>query len=475
VKNKTANKMRKTALILINILLMLSVYGQNIEKDIRQGEESNKAIIAQIGIYDHPAIKNLEAVGEQLVSHLEERKFDYQFAILDMQDPNAMALPGGYVYFSRGLLVLVNSEDELAGVMGHEITHVHDQHSRKSQNRSIFSSIFMIPGAIVGVFLPKAGGLLIAPVALYNSGYSRSNEKSADLNGAKLAAASGFDPNGLTEILDKISKELTLETGSEERSSWLDSHPYTPKRVDELNKYIPKLNYEKQNISPEEHKAFIMNLEGIVIGDDPKGGIFQNGTFLHPEMNFAFSYPKDWTAINSPVSLAIVSPDKEAQLALQLEDTAKDPSEYAMSFMREYSKRNSPPPFRNEAIKVNDFPAHILQFESMSRDTKYIASVLWLTRDGRTYQFVEISNEAQSDVLVETVKSLHGLTEEERNTIYKTSIHIVQAKEGETIGKLSERTGNSLDLEFTALINNLAVDTTLSSSDWLKIGVKEKY
>ena len=467
--------MKITAVFLLNLILFLNVSGQNIEKDIRQGEESNKAIIAQIGIYEHPAIKNLEEVGGRLVSHLEERKFDYQFAILDMQEANAMALPGGYVYFSRGLLALVNSEDELAGVMGHEITHVHDQHSRKSQNRSIFSSIFMIPGAIVGVFLPTAGSLLIAPVALYNSGYSRSNEKSADINGATLAAASGFDPNGLIAILDKISKEVAMETGSEEGSSWFDSHPYTPKRVDELNKYIPKLNYKKQNISPEEHKAFLMNLEGIVIGDDPKAGIFQDGKFLHPEMNFAFSYPKDWKTVNSPSALLMISPEKDAQLAVQLEDTAKDPSEYAQAFMREYSKRNSAAPIRNEALKINDFPAHLLQFETMSRDTRYIASVLWLTRGDVTYQFIEISDLSKSDLLMESVKSFHSLSEEERDNIYKTSIHIVQAKEGETIAELSKRTGNALDLDFTVLINNLDLDTPLSSSDWLKIGVKEKY
>jgi len=465
----------KISLVLLQLFIVLFSYGQSLEKDVALGEEANKAIITQIGLYEHPALENLNEVGQKLVQYLDPQKFDYKFGILDMQEPNAMALPGGFVYFSRGLLVLVNSEDELAGVMGHEITHVHNQHARKSQNRSIFSSILLIPGAIVGTIAPNAGNLLISPVLLFNSAYSRSNEKEADLNGAKLASAAGYDPSGIAIILEKISDEVSLESGNVEKSSWFDSHPYTPKRVEELNKYIPKLDYEKQPENNKKHKAFLDHLEGIVIGEDPRTGLIKDGEFLHPDMNFVFSFPSDWIGINSPNALSFSSPDKNSQLVFLLADSSKDPSQHAEIFLKEFSKNYDIQAKQNEAIKVNGFPAHIIQFEKMYQGQRIIGKLLWLKRDGRVYQFVEIVEQKYSQVLDECVESFHTMSSDERNSIYKTTVHIVQANEGETLEELSLRTGNSLTIEFTSLINNLAKDAILNNTDWVKIGVDSKY
>ncbi len=465
----------KITLVILQLFFTHLIYGQSIEKDIALGKETNKAIISQIGLYEHPALINLNEVGQKLVHYLDPQKFDYEFGILDMNEPNAMALPGGYVYFSRGLLVLVNSEDELAGVMGHEITHVHDQHGRKAQNRSLFSSIFLIPGAIVGIFAPSAGSLLISPVFLFNSAYSRSNEKSADQKGAKLAYSAGYDPSGIAIILNKISEETLLESGNEEKSTWFDSHPYTPKRVEELNKYIPKLDYEKIPEGAVQHKAFLDHLEGIIIGDDPKTGIIRNGQFLHPDMGFVFSFPNDWIATNSPNSLSFSSPDKNSQLVFLLADSMTDPTMLANTFLDEFSRNYKIEPSRNEALTINGYPAHIIQFEKIYEDQKIVGKLLWLTRDGRTYQFVEIAEEKYSNALDECVQSFHTITIEERDSIYKTTVHIVQANEGETLEELSIRTGNSLTIEFTSLINNLAKDAILSDVNWVKIGVELKY
>lgn len=466
----------KIALLSILLLVVNISIGQNIDKEKVIGEEANKMVISQIGLYDHSYEESLNEIGQQLLNNLDNKLFDYTFSIIDMEIPNAMALPGGYVYFSRGILVLVNSEDELAGVMSHEINHVYKQHSRKARNRSLFSDILKIPGALLGSVAPVAGGLLIAPLALYDSGYSRSNEKQADKEGVKLSAATGYDPNGLPLLLDKISDEIKMETGEEEESTWFDSHPYTPKRVEDMNKQISKLDYTSKNTTSEEHAAFIRKLEGICIGDNPKNGIFQNGKFIHPDLAFSFTYPKDWRKINTPSSVGFISKDEKSQLVFSIADSAKDPSVYSDELINTFYKYYNVSPTRDESIEINGFPAQIVQFEEERDEAILVATFLWLTRDDRSYEFVQIGDDKYHSILEKTAKSLHIISAEERDSIYQTLLKVVQVNEGETLEELSKRTNNVLELDYTALINNLAsTDSKLESSSWIKIGVEVKY
>ncbi len=469
--------MKKNFLLLLSLLISVVSFGQNVQKDNEIGEEANKQIIAQIGLYEHSSQEYLNDVGQKLVSNIDEKLFDYQFAILDMEVPNAMALPGGYVYFSRSILVLANSEDELAGVMGHEITHVHLQHARKAKNKGLFSSILLLPAVVLGSLAP--GEIISAPFTasykLLNAGYSRSNETESDHDGAILAAKSGYDPYGLALILHKISLDVKIETGNEEMSTWFDSHPYTPKRVKKLDKLIPTIEVTESEYIASDHKAFLDKLEGICIGTNPDAGIFQDNTFLHPVMNFSMAVPKGWKTINTTTTVVYSSTDVKSQLAFTLADTVLDPAQFSEEFMKEYNRHYTSKPTRNERLDINGYPAQILSFEKEADGVKIIASLLWLTRDNRTYQFIQIGDEIYSTVLEETANSLHVMSSKERNSIYQTVLHVVQPQEGETLEELSKRTGNVLNSDYTQLINNLKSDEKLSASQWIKIGIKEKY
>jgi predicted Zn-dependent protease len=452
-----------------------TVGAQNLERELAMGQEAKEQLEQQIGFYQHPANEYLTSIGDRLVSNLEDRVFDYHFGILDMKEPNALAVPGGDIYFSRGILLLANSEEELGGVMGHEIIHVYKSHSRKASNRSILTGIFKVPGAIVGVFAPTAGGILMAPFAMFDAGYSRKNEKQADELGAQLAAKSGYNPEGLATILGKISSESAMETGAEEQRSFFSTHPYTPKRLDDLDKTIKKINYDDSNTKTASRAAFLKSLEGIVIGDNPAHGVFHESQFLHPELNIAFSYPEGWDGVNTPMFVGVVSPDRNAQLVLSLGDTIKSPSKTAGDFAREYYRYYGYEPKRDEALEVNGYPAHILSYEGQSEEGLIVLSFLWLRRDEHMYRFAALGTAQYKNVIMETVESFHMLKNAERELITQTVLKVVESQQGETLKELTERTGNTLTPAFTALINDLDEETVLPGGSLVKIGSVEAY
>lgn len=469
-------KIKSTLTLVFSFLLSISSFAQSsIEKDKQQGAEVNEQLKQAIGVYEHSSNIYLNEIGQRLVSNLEDQLFDYEYGILDMKEPNAMALPGGYVYFSRGILILANSEDELAGVMGHETIHVHERHSRKSQNKGILTGILSIPGAIVGVFAPNAGGLLMAPFSMMNASYSRKHEKEADDLGAKLAAKSGYDPYGLPQILEKISEETKLETDQEEEKSFFNSHPYTPDRIEDLDKVIKKIDYDRTEDIATNHKAFLDKLDGIVIGDNPEHGTFQDSLFIHPDLNFTLEYPKGWNSENTPAAAGVFSPDEKAQIVFALSDTSESPDQSAKEFAEAYYKYYSMEPKHGEKLEINGFPAHLLVYEQQSDEGLVVFSMIWLKRNDFTFKFASMSLAKYGDVSIKMAKSLHTITDAERNSITQTEVDIVAAKDGETIEELSKRTGNVLSVDYLALINNVKIDEKLIEGQWVKIGVVTKY
>ncbi|MFB3041912.1 MAG: M48 family metalloprotease, partial [Candidatus Poribacteria bacterium] len=239
----------KWHLPLLSFLLTSSSisFCQSIELDKKLGAENAKIVEVQIGLYPDEAITEyVRSIGNRLVAALDDNPFEFQFHIADDPIPNAFALPGGYVYVTRGILSLMTTEDELACVMAHEIIHVIKRHSVKQMRSSFLPRLLELPGVIVGTVVNEdLGKLLNMPIIISNSlllsSYSRKHETESDTKGIELASKVGYDPTAMTAILVRLSQAVEVLTNEKEKKSYFSSHPYTPDRVNDINKTASRL------------------------------------------------------------------------------------------------------------------------------------------------------------------------------------------------------------------------------------------
>ncbi len=184
--------------------------------DQRAGEEQKSEVAAALGLVRDAKVQTLvEAIGRRLLAHAPPRTFNYTFGVVDQWPPNAFTLPGGAVYVSRGLLVLSNSEDELANVLAHEIMHAAARHAAARQQ-------------VAGGMNPFAM-VLTSPIFL--AAYSRDQEREADRGGQSMAAAAGYDPAGMNDFLASLGNVERLLAGASRMPGFFDTHPPTNERT----------------------------------------------------------------------------------------------------------------------------------------------------------------------------------------------------------------------------------------------------
>ena len=472
--------MKKIIIVLITFIVNISVLNaQDFSYDKKIGAEAAKQVESTMGIYPDSALRAYVAeVGNRLVRMLGNPPVDFLFHLIDSPEPNAFALPGGYIYITRGLLVLVNDESELADVMGHEMIHVTKRHSVKQQKKGILPAILQIPGAIIGMASPGLGNLINTPInfgsQVFLSSYSRSQEKEADKYGVKLASKAGYDPSKLAVILHSLSEEVERMTGEAEKKSYLASHPYTPKREAYLNEEIETLEWTpKKAIAPTKEDVY-KKMEGMVFGQNPQQGIFVDSLFMHPDLNFALIFPSKWQTMNIPVAVGAMEEKGEAQIVLQLDNSGKDPDSLGLAFM-DYLKKNNLSPKESKSMKINGNPAYYISLHDDTGEKPVEIQSWWIKMNSLVFQIVGMGYLEHGDAIRKSVQSFRKLTKGEKAGISSLKIHFAKANEGESLEDFSKRTNNNWDVETMLIMNNLENDAKLTSGQVLKIAVKEPY
>ncbi len=471
--------MKKILLISVAAFCLLigSAKGQSIDLDKQMGAENSKAVETQMGIYDDEEMTAyFNKVGQKLVSHLENPLFKYQFKIVPDMSPNAFALPGGYIYITTGILPLLKSEDELAGIIGHEIIHSNNRHSIKQMKKSIVPHILEIPGNLVGVISKPVGDLVNAPIKVSNSlllsSYSRKFETEADDYGVRLAAKAGYDPTTLPDVLKRMNEAIEVLTGNKEEKSYFSDHPYTPNRIENLNKQFKEITIvPSKNISPN----FLYEFDGVMFGDSPSKGVVRDNEFLHPDLNFYIQFPEKWTVDNQSDAVNAYQPDGKAAASLTIESEGLTPKEAGEKFLEKIdSKFKSNITYAKEYV-VNGKKGFLISFVEESKHAKMYAYILWLPQGNKVFKLLGVAPiEYQSD-LEESAASLRVLTKKEKSSIKENYISVVKAKKGETIKQLSKRTGNKLLLELTAVANDHTLSDKLKGGELIKIVLDKPY
>ena len=443
------------------------------------GDEEAKKVEQQMGVVrDHDLMVYVVALGTKLAAVSELPEGPWQFKVIDRPEPNAFALPGGHVYVTRGLLSLVNSEDELAGVIGHEIAHVTADHSAKRMAAAIVTAPVNIAtgiaGGVLGIVSPTLGSVVTGTGQLLTGGlvlapYSREQEHEADEIGQNLAARAGYDPAGLSRFLNTLDRDVALLSKEERNFHFLDSHPLTPDRVERTEERAKGLTQAASSPIARGRDAMLAKLEGILVGEDPAQGVFVKSRFLHPEFDLAMTFPAEWETRNTNDAAGAVSPKKDGVIALRM--AAEDQS--LKEVLDETAKDQ--PGVKFERLQINGLPAARTRFDGDDE----VVEITLIEYDKYVYAVVGESLASVSKKYLPlfraTASSFHPLKDTERRAISESRLRVRKAQAGETPAQIAKRTDSTWDAAHVAVANGVEVGDRFDAGRSVKLALPQLY
>lgn len=458
--------------------------GMSEEAEVAQGAQAATEVEAFIGFAgDEELNAYVTDLGNRLVQHSSRSHLDFEFHVVDMEEPNAFALPGGFIYVSRGLLAIMNREDELAAVLGHEIGHVAARHSvarQRAQKPWLPLQILAgIGGAAASVVSEELGstvaGLGQVPASLALASYSRKQEEEADRLGQQYIAAEGWDPAALARSMDALTREQELHGGRDpNQRSFFDSHPTTPDRAREARAYAEALTRAPPSPIATDRSGFVTRLDGLVVGASARGGVFIDERFLHPELGFAMTFPQEWNHANAPAAVVAQAPDNSAVLALQVVAEGDDPTPAADAVAAEVPLRERSPLTRTNGMSRITGTARV---ESQAGELSlYFA---WTAKDGLVYEVVGATPsphwERHRQAFATTAESFRALSSEELAEIEEDRLRLVTARAGETVDEVAERSNSQWSIAKVSAANDMPMGEAVQPGVLVKVSKKEPY
>lgn len=295
------------------------------QHEISLGKETDVEIKGQYGIYNDPSlIEYVSRVGQTLTPYTHRPHLTYHFAILDTPVVNAFAVPGGYIYVTRGMLAMMNTEAELAVVLGHELGHVNARHSVKKLSQLLLVQLGLAVGSELSETFSKISGVASLGIQLLFLKFSRDDERQADELGVDYSRRGGYNPSKMINFFSTLQNLGDL-SGGHSLPGFLSTHPLTSKRIQNTRALITEGDHQLKI-----NKASYLNqIKNIVYGIDPRQGYVEGNTFYHPLMRFYFSFPKDWNLQNTTSRAILASKDGNAAVILQAEKSSETLESYA--------------------------------------------------------------------------------------------------------------------------------------------------
>ena len=414
-------------------------------EEISLGMQYHQQVIKEQPPYaDRELAAYVEQVGQRVARFSDRPQLDYHFVLLDSTQVNAFALPGGYIYITRGLLAYLNSEAELAAVLGHEIGHVTARHSvRQHSAATVTGMAGAILQATTGV--QGSGDLFNVLGKAVLSGYGREHELESDRLGARYLARAGYDPQAMIKVIgvlknqELFERQRAREEGREPRAyhGVFASHPENDQRLQEV---VGEANSLKVHGKTKlVHSDFLRDLDGLAFGPSEASGIVLEGRFLHKPLDFGLNFPANWTIENQPDQLVAVDPQKKALIEIRVETPAKKlaPQKYL-----EKNGFKSVRDGRNLSIAGREAYSATAQINtSIGKRTARMVVI----NDGRqTYLFTGItrknSDRAQYDnAFLKIARSFHKLSAEEKKLASGLRLSLITANSGTRFAALARR------------------------------------
>ncbi|MEX0840021.1 MAG: M48 family metalloprotease [Parvibaculum sp.] len=414
----------------------------SVEQEAKVGAEAHPKILEAFGgAYPDAQLGGYVAgIATRVARATNIPNGQYRVTVLDSPVVNAFALPGGYVYVTRGLMALANDEAELAGVIGHEMGHVAARHSAQRQTAAIGTTLL---GAVLGAVI----GNQAASQAIglggqgFLAGYSRDQEFESDMLGIRYLVGAGYDPLGVADFLETMGAQDALEARVRNlpqdatRNNWLASHPATASRVDAARSHARDAGATPAT-GERNRDTYLKALNGMLYGDRPEDGIVRDRDFLHPKLRFAFKAPPGFVITNSPAVVVVQGPDRSlAKFDMGQKDASVEIGHYLTNQWAKGTQLSRLQRLKINGMnaatattRINDYNARLVVIE-FAPDRVYRFLVGTLTQTGTRHDAA----------LQEMVMSFRKLSASEAAAVKPLRLRVVTVRAGDTAVSLGRR------------------------------------
>ena len=288
-------------------------------QEVAMGKQSDPDIIKFFGLYDDKNLqKFIDDKGQQMAAISHRKNLKYEFKIVDSPVVNAFAVPGGYVYFTRGIMAHFNNEAEFAGVLGHEIGHITARHSAKQYSNAMAAQIGLTAGVILAPEFAQYADLAQTGVGLLFLKFGRDAESQSDKLGVEYSTKINYDAQEMAGFFQTLDR-LQGQSGGEEVPDFLSTHPNPADREEKVAKLADEWKRKVKSSSLKVNRnSYLKMIDGIVYGEDPKQGFIEQNVFYHPVLKFQFDIPQQWAVQNTPEQVQMAAQDNKAMMILTL-------------------------------------------------------------------------------------------------------------------------------------------------------------
>lgn len=445
----------------------LSLYSE--QDEIALGKDTDGQIKAIYGVYNDPELnKYVMNVGQSLAPLTHRPHLEYHFFVLDSPVVNAFAVPGGYVYITRGILALMNSEAELAVVLGHELGHVNARHSIHRMSEQMLFQVGLAVGSALNKTFANLAGLASTGVQLLFLKFSRDDERQADQLGVEYSRKGGYNPGEMIPFFHSLEELGDLSGGRQSLPGFLSTHPLTSERIQNTKAML----LESDNNLTIDRNLYLQRIDGTVFGEDPRQGFVEGDAFYHPEMRFFFKFPQEWNLQNTPSQVVIASKDGDAGIILQAEQSSDTPRDYGKKQIDQLKEARLG---ENRSLTINGFQVYQQFVDITQENSESIRMLVSFIKYGSfIYTFVALSTVTNFDKFNpdfnHIVGSFQRLTNRTHLNRQPVRIKLVKADGRQTLQEILQRAGMEKDLwpKF-AVFNNLKLDQTPSKNKLIKI------
>jgi len=438
--------------------------------EIQMGAAYDPQITASYGLYDNPEVAEyIESIGQQMVKLSHRPELQFHFRLLDTPVINAFAVPGGYVYITRGILAYLNNEAELAGVIGHEIGHITARHSAKQISTQQVAQIGLGAGMILSEDFRKFAGLAQAGVGMLFLRFSRDNERQSDDLGVEYSTKAGYDSREMANFFATLDK-MSPDEQQGGLPGWFSTHPNPADRVPAV---IEKSGEWQAKVGPQNLKInrdpYLRKIDGIVYGEDPRQGYVENNMFYHPDLKFQFPVPAGWETINTPTQVQMSSQEQNAIIIFQLAK-GNTPAEAANQFLSENQARV----ISNESKNVNGLSAQKVISAIGTEQGELQVMSYFIQKAANIFVFHGVTDVAgfakNQPVFETTMGSFKNLSDPKKLNVKPARIETKTVPSATTLREALSSFGVAEDkLSDLALMNGMELSNSLPANSLIKI------